>query len=446
MNPIDYTIDVQTPFKAALDGYSAGAAIRDDQVKQQQQQTALAQQQQQTKILQALMMKPNANAEDYSQAMLLVPGMKDQLKQAWETKNTAQQQSHLADLSQWSAALQNQQPRIAVESMRARASAMEASAGGQTPDSKALRTHADIIDANPAFGKLMINALLTAHPDGGKVVNAIAALGTEQRAADKAPADLAKAEAEARIKGVEAGNAADKGALDLEKTAEDIRASRENSRIKAMEVALSRETNDLKREELQQKIEDAKAARALKAGERTAEAESAVAGVDNSIALLGDILGDQDTLRAAVGTSAWRGALPGTKARTMAGKIEQLQNAIASTNLDKLKGAMSDKDIMFLKNMETNLDRYQDEDKFIDELNRVFKSLSNARERVVQKYGIAGTPTAEGAIVYENHPKYGNVSTRKAQQLAAKAGLSMDEVMQFLKETGANQGGASGNW
>ncbi len=81
----------------------------------------------------------------------------------------------------------------------------------------------------------------------------------------------------------------------------------------------------------------------------------------------------------------------------MAGKIEQLQNAIAATNLDKLKGAMSDKDILFLKNIGTSLDRYQDEDAFVKELTRIGGSLADAEKRVASKFGVPVPPEPTSA-------------------------------------------------
>lgn len=422
MSPIDYTINVKNPFESAVQGLKTGLGIR--QAEQQQ-----AQQQQQHQVIQSLLSKPNASAAEWSNAMLLVPQLKDQFKQAWEVRSQAQQQAALNDLSRWGAAVNNGQSQLAVDEITARADALEASAGGPTQESQALRTNAQIIQQNPNFARFMMNASLAAHPEGGKVIESLNKIGQEQRAQEIAPF-------EKQIKQSEAGVAEEKAILGLEKTAEDIRASKENSRIKAMEAALGRETNELKRQELQIKIDEAKQARDTKVRERDAEAESAVTGVDNTISLLRGILGDEDTLRAAVGSSAWRGALPGTKARTMAGKIEQLKNVTASINLDKLKGAMSDKDIEFLKNIETNLDRYQNEDQFIGELNRVFGNLVNARERIVKKYGVSGTPLAEGETVITGHPKYGDVSMRRAQLLAQKAGMSVEEVMQFLREGG----------
>src|SRR3954462_12338419 len=115
MDPINYSIDVQSPIQAAAQGYQLGAGIRDGQFKQQQQQAALAQQQQQAAVIKNLIANPNAGAADYANAALLVPGMREQFKQAWDQKNTDQQQNDLSHTSQVYAALQSGNPDVAVK-------------------------------------------------------------------------------------------------------------------------------------------------------------------------------------------------------------------------------------------------------------------------------------------------------------------------------------------
>jgi hypothetical protein len=221
MEPINYTTDVQTPFQAALQGYQAGTAIRDDQFKQQQIQAAQAQQQRQAQMLQSLISNPNATAKDYANASLAMPGLKDNFKQAFEMRNTEQQQSTLRDLGQYYAAVTSGRPDIAVEQMKKRADAME-TAGVPKQEVQALRAQAQVIEAHPEFARATMGMLLSSVPGGDKFLTAAAAAGTEQRAAEQAPADLAKKRAEAGIKVVEAGVAPRKSELELQKAETDI--------------------------------------------------------------------------------------------------------------------------------------------------------------------------------------------------------------------------------
>ena len=222
MDPINYSIDVATPFQAALQGYQGGAAIRDDQAQQlalqQKQQAALQQQQ----LLAQLANNPNATGNDYGRVMTQIPALSEQLTKAWAARNADQQQSMVSDLSQWGAAIKNGAPQLAAQQMNARADAMEKAAGGVTPESQAMRTNAQIVEAHPAFALGMIQAKLSAHPDGTKVASTLAALGKEDRDAALAPAELAIKKAEAGIKGAEAAVAPTKVATDIANTQSQI--------------------------------------------------------------------------------------------------------------------------------------------------------------------------------------------------------------------------------
>ncbi len=409
MEPYNYSgafSNVQSPADAFTGGLKTGASVADLQQQQTQKAAEQALKKKHAEVINSLISNKNAGAEEYGNAMLLVPGMKEQLKQSWDTKNTAQQQTLLTDLSKWGAAIQNGKPDIAIEEMRKRADAIEATAGGPTKESQAFRAHADSVALYPEYGGFMIKSLLASHPDGGKVVDALAKLGAEERAVSQAPADLRKkvadagaAESDATTKKVTAAHAEENAIKDLAKKGWDITAiendiayKKESNRIAAMNAVANRESNTLKRDELKMKIKDAEMARDEKVREKVANAETEVAVVTDAKGLLGEILSDKDTLKAATGASAWRGVLPGTKARTMAGKIEQLENTFAATNLDKLKGAMSDKDIMFLKKIGTNLDRYQAEEGFADELGKALSILDRAEEKLRKKNGMPPAP------------------------------------------------------
>lgn len=200
MSPIDYTsafADLPAPGDSFLKGLQGGLAIRQVQAQQQQQQAALDQQQRQQQVIRQLIANPAAGAEEYANAALLVPGMSEQFKQAWETKSTAAAKQHLSDLSQWGAALQNKQPQIVIDAMNERADAMENTANGPTRESQALRAQAQTIKEHPEFGGFMIKSMLAAHPDGKNVVDAISALGVEQRAQDLHGSAVREADAKA---------------------------------------------------------------------------------------------------------------------------------------------------------------------------------------------------------------------------------------------------------
>lgn len=411
MDPINYAVDVANPFQAALQGYQGGAAIRNDQLQMQQQQAALAQQEALKKLYAATAASPTA--DNYSRLMLADPKSSEGIQRAWTVKNTQQQQSHTSDLLQWGAAIKSGKPVIAAQQLRQRADMMEQQAGAPTQESQALRTQAQIVEEHPEFALGQIQAMLAANPNGKDAAETLSKFGTEQRAAEQAPGTLRKvnadadaAEAEAKTKGVTAKFAEPQALKDLELKGwnikaiqEDINYKKEANRISAMNAAANKAGNDLKREELSIKVQEARSALDEKIRNKAGDYEAGIATLNDGLNLLTEIRADKDTLLAATGAMAFRGSIPGTKARTVAGKIEQLQNTLASANLDKLKGAMSDKDILFLKNITSNLDRYQDEDKFITELGKIEQTLIRNEKQLRQKFGAPKreAPTTEPA-------------------------------------------------
>lgn len=221
MGPIDYNLQIADPFKAAATGYQLGAGIRDDfqqqAALQQQAQEAQAAKVRQSEVLNSLITNKNAGATDYANAALLLPGMKDQLKQAWETKSTEQQQNALRDMSQVWNAITVGKPDLAVQQLRQRASAMEAS-GANPREIQAAKLQADLIEAHPEFARAQIGMSLASLPGGDKVLTAASTAGTEQRAQDQAPSALLKAKADASKAVTDANYAAPKAEADIRST------------------------------------------------------------------------------------------------------------------------------------------------------------------------------------------------------------------------------------
>lgn len=402
--PINYAIDVGQPVQAALQafrgGYGTAAQMQQLEQERAAAQAAAAQRAKMQADLAAVADNPNAGGAEYAGLMTRYPQLSENLKRGWDVLNDQQRQTRLDQAGQVYSALAGGQPDIARDILKQNAEAAKNS--GQEREAKGAEAMLRLIDADPTAARTAVGMTLAAQVGPDKFADVFGKLGIEQRAQEKAPAELRKAEAEAStaeservIKAEQAKTAPQKYALELEqkgwdikKLQEDVRASKEGTRLRAMEVALSRENNDIKRQELQQKIDEAAGKQTEKLREKVANAETELASVTDAQGLIGEILGDKDTLLAATGLGAFRGAIPGTKARTMAGKLEQLQNQLAATNLDKLKGPMSDKDILFVKRIAANLDRYQDEDLFVKELGKVQDILTRTEEKVRSKYGM----------------------------------------------------------
>ncbi|OWQ83601.1 hypothetical protein CDN99_26080 [Roseateles aquatilis] len=200
MDPINYSIDVQTPFQAALQGYQAGAAIRNDEFQQQQQQVALQQQQMLQKAYTTLATNPNPTAADYSKLMLLDPKSSEGIQRAWTARNDAQQKAFVADLGQYGAALVNGQPQIVVDMLNRKADAIENTAGGPTDESRSTRDLAKVAGANPEFALGKVLALLNGNENGKAVAESLLKMQTRPDEVRKVAADADTAEAEAKIR------------------------------------------------------------------------------------------------------------------------------------------------------------------------------------------------------------------------------------------------------
>jgi hypothetical protein len=383
IQPIKYQLEEPRSFQF-VEGMKEGADIQRLQAErslaqaqaleaqQKAQQAALLQQQRQAAF--ARLNAPDVTPDDYRNAALL--GNKDQaeviinmMKQSDESRNRAA----ISQLSPIVFALHASKPDRAIAELEKQKQAYE----GNPEVQQDLQASIDAIKADPEAAKLEITGMMSLIPGADKALENLLKLTGEQRAVS----------AEKRAESKELREIEKQG-WDIKKIQSDMQIARMNAQIAAASASASREGNDLKRQELMLKVEDMRAKRDETIRDKINEGQSAFQSLSNTKALVKDILSDEDTLRAAVGSSAWRAAIPGTKARTIAGKIEQLQNAVAAANLDKIKGAMSDKDIMFLKNIESNLDRYQDEEAFISELKRVATNVNLATDRVAKRYGI----------------------------------------------------------
>jgi hypothetical protein len=426
MGPIDYTLDVQNPIQSVLQGYQAGAAIRNDQLQQQQQQAAAAQQQRQQQMLAELANKPNATADDYVRVMTQIPSIAEQLQKAWTTKNAAQQQAEAGDMLRWSAAIETGNAEIAAKQMEERAAAMESSSGnGQssapTQSSQALRAQAQIVRNNPQFALAQFKATLAFNPNGKDAAETLKKFGEEQRAQEMQPAAMAKAGAEAQKSAIDAKYAEQNAIQEIQKRGWDIRAIQEDigfkkeaNRIALMNAALGRETNDLKRQEMQMQIQERRQALDEKIRTKVADAESSAAIIDNTLNTI-ERLKKNPRLNSVVGSleggkmyanTLMEMITPGGDsdvANDAIRLIDQLGSQAFLSQAANLKGmgALSNAEGEKLQAALANLDRKQSEKQFRESLDEVSRLMNKARQNISRRTGVPlgkpDTPAAPGA-------------------------------------------------
>lgn len=400
--PIDYSVDIQTPFQAALQGYQGGAAIRNDQAQQQQQRAALQAQQQRQQLLAGLATKQNPTAGDYASVMTQLPDVAEQLQKAWTVRNAAQQQAHASDLLQWGAAIKSGQPQIAADQMVQRAEAMERTAGGgqasvPTEESQALRANAKVLLENPQLALGKIQAMLAVNPNGKDAAESLAKFGSEARADRKFPSELAKSEAEAAKAGVESRYAEQQAVLDLQKKGWDIRhiqadidIRKDANRIAVMNASAAREGNALKREELGLKIQEARSALDDKIRSKVAETEGAAASIDNALNTIQRIKTNK-SLDSVLGS--FEGRMPAVFSDDASDAIALIDTLGSQTFLSMIPamkgtGSLSEREGDKLQSALTNLSRTQSETQFRANLDEASRLLKKGRETISKRTGV----------------------------------------------------------
>jgi len=216
--PINYSIDVQNPFEAALGGFKLGAAGAEAQVQIQARDQALKAQTE----LKTLFENPNSTAADYARVSAFLP--KDQaesVRKSFEIMTTSQQQNKLQQSGQVYTAIKSGQPDIAKSLLRDQADALRNS--GREQEAKATETYLQLIDINPTGSQATIGLMLATLPGGKELLENIDKTLSTGRAEALAPSGLRdavakadKAVADATVAQSTAANAPDKAKADAD--------------------------------------------------------------------------------------------------------------------------------------------------------------------------------------------------------------------------------------
>jgi hypothetical protein len=214
--PINYAVDVQSPFEAAIGGFKIGAAGAEAQAQAQVREQAKKAQTE----LANLFKNPNATAADYERVLPFLP--KEQaaiVTQGFERKTKDQQQNSLQQSAQVYAALKSGQPNIAKNLLTDQASAFRNS--GREPDAKATEAYLQMIDLNPTGSQATIGLMIASLPGGKELLENVDKTLSTTRAEAKAPFELSqaiavadKAIADATTAQATATNAPEKAAAD----------------------------------------------------------------------------------------------------------------------------------------------------------------------------------------------------------------------------------------
>ena len=234
--PINYAVDVQSPFEAALGGFKLGAGVAEVEANRAARERALTAQ----TALGDLFKNPNATAADYARVTAFLP--KDQaaiVQQGFEAQTKEQQQNTLKEGTQVYTAIKSGNLPVAEMRLTERARALREA--GKEQEAQGFDDLSNLIRMNPTGAQATI-ALTIAGLPGGKefLENADKALSTQREEA-LAPAKLQEALAKATQEEQKALNAVATARDDIAKAEADrqlAQALRDKAKVEA-DVALA---------------------------------------------------------------------------------------------------------------------------------------------------------------------------------------------------------------
>jgi len=381
MTPINYTAMQVNPSDALMQGVKTGMTLDAIGMEKQQQQAALQAQQaaqQGQRALQMVLSNPNATVQDYGAVAAINPKFRDSIKDQWDRLDSGRQQAVIGDASKLFSALQSGRADIALETIETQLKAAENS--GDTQRAGQIKMYRDMIKEAPDYARTMIGASIAAVPGGDKYFTSVKSMGEEGRAADQAPAELAKKKADAIKASVEARYADPKIKADIADTWSKI-AERGDR------LGLDREKFNLDFDTTLEKLKRGQGVPELSAGMEKLQAES----VGNSITSRTASDRASGLAEALVSEKNTVGGRPLRWLAENAKKITGSEDGYTALRQDYVRirnqgllsdlppGPASDKDIALMK------DGFPSENQSPEYIANWLKSYANVQKAIAQK-------------------------------------------------------------
>lgn len=221
MDPINYSLNVKSPFDSALSGVQAGIGISQAIDQSDARKQALAQQQQQMQQqrqmqgdLAVLSQKQNPTAQDFASITTKYPVLASHFKDTWSMLNQDQQAARLNQATQIFSALHAGQTGIASDLAQKSADAYKNS--GNEQDAQSMDTLAKMIQMSPETAKTSTGLLLSSILGPEKFASTFSTLS-------KLPGEVAEGQAKAQKTQYEAQNTPERLSLENGQTAANVR-------------------------------------------------------------------------------------------------------------------------------------------------------------------------------------------------------------------------------
>lgn len=388
-DPINYLAMLPKPDIAGqfTSGLQLGSSIREMTDKREAATRAEQLRLQYAADLQSSLTKPTAEA--FAALSAKYPQQREAFKQSWDMMKEGQRDQEFLAGVQAFGAINAGSPQVAAALLDERIAAKENS--GQ--DASKLKLMRSALDQNPqaVAGQLGL-ALSSIDPDKWSKMT------TELRAAQKAPAELTEVQAKAQKAAVDAKFAESNAVTDLQKKGwditkiqEDIKIAKENSRIAAMNAAISREGNQLKKEELVIRLQEAKDKRDEMVRTKAADVESARLNMDNMLNTAERILKTPiDVVGAAAGPVSSRLLTTSQDTADFEALVETLgsQSFLAQIPNIKGMGALSNAEGEKLQAALQNFTLKQSPERLLENVKEAQRLILKGRANLTKRYGV----------------------------------------------------------
>lgn len=450
MDPIDYTSafkGLESPTQSFTQGLQAGVVTADVLAAQQQKQAALAQKQQMNADLALLSQNPTPEA--IGKLSIKYPQLSEQLKRSADVLAPSAQQAQLDHATQVYAAINNNEPGVAQDLLKERATALRNS--GDERGAAAADTMATLIKDHPEFAKTTIGLRLASSLGADKFTAAFTGIGGEQRAAAEAPVDLrtktagaAKAEADARTAGANATVAQATIPEQIAKPASDLATAEQKRRLDQFDAEIRSADSQTRRGELTLAREKYVAEQGLKqqdiGASSQAQIDSAQMALDNIKSLRNNPILKDTTGNswAGIGTVLGQmlGNVPGTENKDFRGQLESLKSQIFLPAVQQVKGmgALSNAEGEKLTASVAALDANMSPAAFKNALGVVERYMTKGLQKGLAAKNV---PTQGGGFV-ANHPTFGTIKEGDINRLMKQyPGATREQIITYLSQTGA---------
>lgn len=402
----NYMLNLPNPTESVLQAMQ----LRQGMQQQQAQAQELRYNEQMQADLATLAEDPTPGA--VARMMVRYPQLSEQFERGYNALSAEQQQATLNETSSIYAALLNEDTDLAERMLTEKADALRNS--GQEGRANVIDDLTELLRVSPESARTSIGLQLAATMGADDFTETFTALQRERAQARLDPSELTEAQARAQTAAVEARFAESKAVSDLErqgwdilKLQNDIGISNQNAEIAQQRLALEAETNDLRRQELEQQIAEAEAARDETVRARAAELESARANIDNMLSTADRILNiPMRDLRDAAGAydTSFVGRAMDMFDQDVANTRALFENFDAQAFLSQIPllkglGALSDAEGKKITAALQNFSLTQSPDQLLQNVTEAQRLLLKARQNLANEYGVPDsvpdTPFAE---------------------------------------------------